>query len=61
MTKRVFLAFILLTCVGQVVCLAEEIVTTADGRKVLLKDDQTWEYCEEDFNEEDATTVALSR
>lgn len=26
------------------ICLAEEVITTKDGKKVLLKDDNTWEY-----------------
>lgn len=47
MRKYVYLIFGLLLYSGSL-CLADEVATTKDGRKVLLKDDQTWEYIKEE-------------
>ena len=48
MFKKIFLMVLLLSVAS--ICISDEIVYTESGRKVLLKDDGTWEYVKEDPN-----------
>ena len=41
--KKTFIIIIAIIALSSI-CLASEVVTTKDGKKVLLKDDKTWEY-----------------
>lgn len=47
MKSRIAIATVLLTIFAAQAAFAEQTATTEDGRKVLLKDDGTWEYVDD--------------
>ncbi len=41
---KLYLLISLTWIISYPICFSEEIVTNKDGKKILLKDDYTWEY-----------------
>ena len=59
MFKKIFLMVLFLSVAS--ICISDEIVYTESGRKVLLKDDGTWEYVKEDSNESEKFNFRKTR